>query len=150
MCHASLSRPASLSFFIIVPDKLTGLPEPSAARIIINTRSEMSMGVHVKCVPWFHEANKSTDVKEMKRVSAGVFTKRLSSAELTVAPRSHLYSRWLSLLYQDAAKARWKIPQCPTQCVSRWNLCQNINAPRASVLSIGFVIHLTSHYLIVT
>lgn len=99
ICHLSLPRSAqfffSSFFFRIVLDKLTGLPVLSAAWIIINMRSEMSMGVHGKCVPWFHEANKSTDIKEMKRVSVGVFTKRLSSGEVTDTPYPNPYSWWL-------------------------------------------------------
>lgn len=115
MCHLSLPRSAPFYFFIIVPDKLTGLPVLSAAWIIINMRSEMSMGVHVKCVPWFHEANKSTDIKEMKRVSVWVFTKRLSSGEVTVTPYPDPYSWWLSLY---AMKAYRIIPNCLTHCVT--------------------------------
>lgn len=147
ICHSPVLR-RFIIFFKIVLDKLTGLPVLSAAWIIINTRSEMSMGVHVKCVPWFHEANKSTDIKEMKRVLVWVFTKRLSSGEVTVTPYPNPYSWWLSL-YQDALKEYRQIPHCPTQYVSHWYLCQYIKKSYASVLSISFMIHLTSHYLIV-
>lgn len=90
MCHLSLPRLMRncliihllhhFIFFIIVPDKLTGLPVLSASWIIIDMTSETSIGVNVKCVPWFDEANKSADIKEMKRILVWVSTKRLSSA----------------------------------------------------------------------
>lgn len=72
--------------FIIEPDKLTFLPAPSAAWIIINTMSEMSMVAHVKCVPWFHEANKSSDIKrDEEGLGLRVSQLRFKSDEVKVA-----------------------------------------------------------------
>lgn len=126
MCHLLLSHFFHICLIIhqlhrfifstMVSDKLTGLPALSPARIIINARSEMSKW---RVSLWFHESNKSVDIKEPEEgFGLSVHWETLVHVSRLTGLKSPEPSGWLRVCQDAHGGTQENITPSRSQCVT--------------------------------